>query len=79
MPIAINITASPTLKAAINDSPSKMRLTVTAISKIAMASGQGTNPPLMPIANSERHVTWSPGRGRNFARGAAPARGWAGQ
>ena len=42
------------LNETINDNPKAMRLMVAAISKIAIASGQGTNPPLMASGTSDR-------------------------
>ena len=33
----------------------------TATRRIAIASGQGTNPPLIPKVSNDRKVTWLPG------------------
>ena len=58
-PMTINTTASPRLKATISESPRSRRLMATATNRMAIASGQGTSPPLTPRAINERQVTLS--------------------
>ena len=57
IPIAISTRARPMLKEMINRMPNGTRLTATATNRMAIASGQGTMPPLMPNVSSDLNVT----------------------
>ena len=54
IPTAINTEASPRLKSNMYVSPSPRRPEPTAASSIAMAAGQGTNPPETPNRKSRQ-------------------------
>ena len=56
MPMPIKTVASPRLNIAIREIPNGMRLMDSATSRMAMASGQGTRPPLIPSVSRERQL-----------------------
>ena len=71
-PTAIKITARPRLKARIRLSPKTTLFMVAATRRMAIASGQGTRPPLIASAIRERHRILSSGFSLGRFRGIAP-------
>src|SRR5271154_342920 len=56
----LRVIASPKLKALTSTMPKAALFKATAASNSTKADGQGTKPPEMPSASSERQVTASP-------------------
>ena len=57
MPMPINTAAKPRLNETISSMPNGTRFRATATNRMAMASGQGTSPPLTPRATRDFKVT----------------------